>query len=193
MWGVLVTVLCHTEAAARKKAHIESSLLNLMTRLSYQDITVMDICREADIPRRTFYHYFGGKEDVLEFMIETLMQDCFLETIRGVHSGKEHMEKSFAEIFRFWYGENRKKLDVLIKNGLESRMITWMSQWIRNQEAGKKQKTDQDPKLIEIGMMAGVTNFFALLFYWSRNGYQESEEQMAKYAVWVLPHIFYNM
>lgn len=188
-----MTVLCHTEAAARKKAHIESCLLNLMTQHSYEEITVMDICREADIPRRTFYHYFGSKEDALKFMIETLMQDCILEIVPGIHAGKEYVEQCFARIFRTWCGENRKKLDALIKNGLESRLITWMSQWIRNEEVGKMQKTDRDPKLIEIGMMAGATNFFSLLFYWSRNGYQESEEQMAKYAAWVLPHVFYNM
>lgn len=41
--------------------------------------------------------------------------------------------------------------------------------------------------------MVGVTDFFTLLFYWSRSGYQETPEQMAEYAIWVLPQAFFNL
>ena len=188
-----MTVLCYTEAAIQKKSQIETSLLNLMIQQPYQSITVTDICRESDIPRRTFYHYFGSKEDVLESLIEALMQQCFLEVIFDIHLGREHMEKCFARIFRFWDGENRKKLDALIKNGLETRLLAWSSQWIQKEQFGFMTKNNLDSKLAEIGLMVGMTDFFSLLFYWSRGGYQESAEQMAKYAVWVLPHAFYNI
>jgi AcrR family transcriptional regulator len=133
--GVFVTTLCHTEATTQKKALIETSLLKLMAQLPYHEITVTDICRESEIPRRTFYHYFGNKEDVMESIIESLMQQCFLEVIFDIRLGKEHMKKCFATIFRFWAGENRKKLDVLIKNGLELRLLSWASQWIRKSKA----------------------------------------------------------
>ena len=172
---------------------MENSLLNLMMQQPYQNITVVDICREADIPRRTFYHYFGSKEDVLESLIETLMQQCFLEGTFDIPLGREHMEQRFAKIFRFWDGENRKKLDALIKNGLESRLLTWSSQRVQKEYIGSIQKINLNPKLLEIGLMVGITDFFSLLFYWSRGGYQESAEQMAKFAVWVLPHAFHNI
>lgn len=187
-----MAMLCHTESSSRKKRLLESSLLKLMTQHPYQDITVTDLCRDANTPRRTFYHYFGSKEDVLESIIEDLMQQCFLESVLDIHLGADHLEESFAQIFRFWNGENRAKLDALIKNGLESRLITWSSRWVRVEQIGVLQKSNLDPKLLEIGLMVGITDFFSLLFYWSRNGYQEPPEQMAKYAVWVLPHSFYN-
>ena len=188
-----MTVLCHTEYASRKKAQLENGLLNLMMQNSYQDIAVTDICREANIPRRTFYHYFGNKEDVLESMIEAMIQPCFLEGLLDIHYGAEYIEESLVRMFRFWDEDNRKKLDALIQNGLESRLITWATRWILKEQSESFQKTNLDPKLVEIGLMVGITDFFSLLFYWSRGGYQESPEQMAKYAVWVLPHAFYNM
>ena len=188
-----MTALCHTEAASQKKAHMETSLLNLMTQRPYQDITVTDICREANIPRRTFYHYFGSKEDVLEFMIETLMQQCFLGVEFDIRLGREHMEESFVKVFQSWDEASRKKLDILIKNGLESRLLALSSQWIQKEQIGTLQKCNLDPKLVEIGLMVGTTDFFALLFHWSRGGYQESAQQMAKYAVWMLPHAFFNL
>ena len=58
---------------------------------------------------------------------------------------------------------------------------------------GYIQNSDLPPKMVEIGLLIGATDFFTLLFYWSRNEYQESLEEMAEYATWVLPHPFYNL
>ena len=57
--------ICHTEYALQKRELLEKSLLNLMLMHQYNEISVTDICREAAIPRRTFYHYYEGKEDIL--------------------------------------------------------------------------------------------------------------------------------
>ena len=187
-----MTELCHTETASQKKSQIESGMLNLMRQRPYQEITVTDICREAEIPRRTFYHYFSGKEDVLDTMTETLIQQCFLEGMFDVRLGKAHMEKVFVQIFHFWEGENREKLDLLIKNGLESRLISWSSLWVRKEQLGYIRKNDMEPQLVEIGLMVGLTGFFSLLFYWSRGGYRESAVQMAQYAILLLPHAVFN-
>ena len=184
---------CHTEYAAQKKAQLEDSLLNLMLQQPYKDISVTDICREAGIPRRTFYHYFECKEDVLESMIENLMQQCFLNVMFDLQLGLEQMKASFARIFRFWDGDNRTKLDALIRNGLESRLMTWSLNFIRAERIGILSRSDLKPKLVEIGLMVGTTDFFTLLFYWSREGYRETPEQMAEYAIWVLPQAFYNL
>jgi AcrR family transcriptional regulator len=184
---------CHTEYAVQKKAQLENSLLNLMLRQPYKEISVTDICREADIPRRTFYHYFESKDDVLDSMIETLMQQCFLSSVYGLHVSPAHMKDGFVRIFRFWDGDNRVRLDALIRNGLESRLMTWSLNFIRAKKIGILNNSNLNPKLVEIGLMVGVTDFFSLLFYWSRDGYQETAEQMAEYAIWVLPQAFYNL
>lgn len=187
-----MAVLCHTEYSAQKKAQLANGLLSLMMQSSYQDISVTDICREVNIPRRTFYHYYENKEDVLETVIESMMQPCFLEGLLDLRLGEVYIEQSLVRMFRFWDEDNRKKLDALIRNGLESRLITWSNKWIQQEQLTSLQRSQADPKLVEIGLMVGITDFFSLLFYWSRGGYQESPEQMAKYAVWVLPHAFYQ-
>lgn len=184
---------CHTEYAVQKKMLLEKSLIDLMLRQPYKEITVTDICREANIPRRTFYHYFECKEDVLDSVIENVMRQCFLNVMFDLQIGMAHMKASFVRIFRFWEGDNRTKLDALIRNGLESRLMTWSLQLIREERIGILSKSNLDPKLVEIGLMVGTTDFFTLLFYWSRDGYQETPEQMAEYAIWVLPQAFYNL
>ena len=188
-----MAILTHTEYTSQKKELLENSLLNLMTQISYPDISVTDICKEANVPRRTFYHYFGSKEDALESMIESLIQQFLLHANIDIYLRNGQAEQGFVEILRFWTSENRKKLDVLLKNGLESRLITCASRWSREMHFGYIQNSDLPPKMVEIGLLIGATDFFTLLFYWSRNEYQESLEEMAKYAAWVLPHPFYNL
>lgn len=186
-------MLCHTEYAEQKKRLLESSLLNLMKQQQYQDITVTDICREADIPRRTFYHYFEGKETVLDSVVNNLMQQCFLDIMLDFRLGPEKLKSSFLKIFRYWDGENRRKLDILIQSGLEARLMAWSSRWIREERIGMLLDSELDPKHVEIILMVGATSFFALLFHWSQGGYRESAEEMADYAVWVLPQALVHM
>ncbi len=184
---------CQTEFAQQRKKLLEESLLNLMEEKAYPEITVKDICREAAIPRRTFYHYFESKEDVRDAIIESVMLQCFLENITDFQLTREGMAHCFYRVFLFWQGENRRKLDILLKNGMETQLMTFSIQWIIREWTGTQQNVQLSPKLLEIGLMVGVSNFFSLLFYWSRNGYQETAEQMADYAVWVLPQAFYNL
>lgn len=184
---------CQTEFALQRKALLENSLLDLLHSKRYSDITVSDICQAANIPRRTFYHYFESKDDVLDSIVENTMQQCFLSVMFELQFGMDQIKQSFIRVFQFWQGDNRKKLDILIQNGMESRLMAYSQQWVRTEKIGFLQNSNLDPKLVEIGLMVGVTDFFSLLFYWCRNGYQEAPEQMAEYAIWVLPQAFYNL
>ena len=188
-----MAMLCHTEYASQKKSQIEKGLLDLMMSQHYQDISVTDICQELGIPRRTFYHYFENKEAVLDSVIESLMQECFLNGIYDFSLGLEHVKGCFFRIFQFWEGENRRKLDTLMQNNMESKLMAWAFKWVREEQIQVLRNRKMDPKLAEIVMMIGITDFFALLFHWSRGGYQETPKEMAEYAVWVLPHALYNV
>ena len=181
---------CYTEYAANRKSMLEDCLLSLMQQKPYKDISVTDICREADMPRRTFYHYFQSKEDVLDSMIGELTRQCFLSSVFNMYFDTAHLRERFMQIFRFWDDGNRIKLDALIRNGLESRLIFSATEFIRTERTDLLHNAHLEQKLVEIGLMVGITDFFTLLFYWSRDGYRETPEQMAEYAVWVLPRAF---
>ena len=50
-----MTNLPHTQAALKRRKQLADALLELMRTKGYAQTTVADICREASIPRRTFY------------------------------------------------------------------------------------------------------------------------------------------
>ena len=187
-----MATLCHTQAKARRKELLEESLFALMKVRSFQEITVKDICAQAQMPRRTFYHYFESKEDVLNSMVEGLLNQCLLDGLFAVGLRLEQLRAGFLEIFRFWVGINRSKLDVLIQNGLESILMTTASRKVRAEKIRLHSAVDIDPKLMEIILMVGVTDFFTLLFHWSRSGYRESPEEMTEYAIQILPQAYFK-
>lgn len=51
---------------AQSRRLIEDALLRLMKREAFKDITVTQICQEAQVARQTFYRYYRSSAEVLE-------------------------------------------------------------------------------------------------------------------------------
>lgn len=64
-----------TNKSAQTKRHIVSSFLRLMDKKPWEKITVIEICRTAEITRGTFYQYFSDIYDLLEQLEESLLND----------------------------------------------------------------------------------------------------------------------
>ena len=47
------------------KKNISLALYALLLRKPYEEISISDICRKADVSRVTFYHYYDTKDDIL--------------------------------------------------------------------------------------------------------------------------------
>ena len=67
--------LCKTEQSAKRQREIEMALLNLMSKKSYSEISITELCKNLGMPRKTFYRYFESKEDTLYALIEHTMNE----------------------------------------------------------------------------------------------------------------------
>jgi AcrR family transcriptional regulator len=61
--------------AQQSQRWIIQALLELMGSKEYDKISVSEICRKADLDRRTFYRNFDSKNDVLEQYIKILSEE----------------------------------------------------------------------------------------------------------------------
>ena len=178
--------LPQTQPALKRRAQLEAALLALMRTRGYAQITVTDICREADIPRRTFYHYFDSKEAVLRAVVESMLNECFWEVMLEFDRGYEVMKESLVRNFRYWQGEAREKLDLLLGNGLSGEMMQCALHWLESEHLGLPHRPGVSDKELELITMVGCSGFFTLLLYWRRNNYRETPEEMADFAMRVL-------
>ena len=178
--------LPQTQAAQKRRSQLEAALLALMRTKGYAQTTVTDICREADIPRRTFYHYFDSKEAILRAVVEDMLNECFLDVMLEFNRGYEAMKESLVRNFRYWQGEAREKLDLLLENGLSGEMMQCALHWLESEHLGLPHRPGVSEKELELITMVGCSGFFTLLLYWRRNDYRETPEEMADFAMQVL-------
>ena len=178
--------LPQTQVALKRRELLEEALLELMRTKGYAQTTVTDICRAADIPRRTFYRYFDCKEAVLRAVMETMLTDCCLDVMLEFNQGFEVMHESLIRNFRYWQGPGREKLDLFLDNGLSGEMMQCALQWLESEHLVLPYRPGDSPQELEILTMVGSSGFFTLLMYWRRNEYRETPEKMAEFAIRVL-------
>ena len=175
--------LPQTPAAQKRRELLENALLALMQTKGYAQISVTDICREASIPRRTFYHYFDCKEAVLHAVVENMLTECFLEVMQEFNQGFDAMRESLIRNFRYWQDSAREKLDLLLDNGLSGEMMQCALHWMESERLILAWRPGMSQKELLILAMVGTSGFFALLQYWRRNEYRETPEEMAEFAI----------
>lgn len=78
---------------------ITAVFYQLLMKKSYEEISVSQICQEADINRGTFYLHFIDKDDLLEKSIADEMQELFNYCDRNkAASNQQKLEKTFEYV-----------------------------------------------------------------------------------------------
>jgi len=118
--------------AIRSKQLIRQATIALLDKKgSYDEITVSDICHEADINRGTFYNHYGNPIEVLEEIKEELMNKltATLKQNAGkkdidflVDTAIEHIQKNDHE-----YRKIVKIIPLSVIDKLKQELITHIS------------------------------------------------------------------
>lgn len=148
---------------------ISDALLRLMKRTPYQEITVTEICREADVGRKTVYRNFEGKEDVIDFQLD-LMAEQYRAEIRGMTSEghlRHHFEftRNYADYFTTLYHSG---LFPAVGTKFFALLPSMMPLW------------SEDPVEQQYRSEYIVGGIYSVLKIWIQRGFQESVDQMAE-------------
>ena len=97
------------------KRIIKESLIDLLEKKSIDQITVSELCEEADINRSTFYAHYGNVIDVIEEIKNEFIFD-YMPFVKKIEMSNHILEKeSFMKFFENMKIQNRV-LRVLVKN-----------------------------------------------------------------------------
>ncbi len=99
--------------ATRTQKAISGALLSLIKDHAYEDISVTDICRRADVVRKTFYNNFHSKDDVVHYLIN----DIFHEMESKVDLQHMSVQQILLISFKFVM-DNRDDLLLFYNKGL---------------------------------------------------------------------------
>ena len=166
---------CATEISVQHQKQVEESLLELMQKMPFEDITVTQLCQAAGVSRRIFYHLFNNKTDALHAMIDHMILES--------ESYHPEIPDQALRFFRYWK-EKKHLLDALQDNQMSGLLLERMVGIVLNEDFDTRRwlrtydgETGQDILVFNLCGIMGMT------FNWYLNGFQKSPEEMAEILV----------
>ena len=185
--------LCKTEQSAIRQREIENCLIDILRTKHYEDITITEICQKMNMPRKSFYRYFDGKEGLVQSLINHIMMDynAIHININGVDST---LKEEFCSFFNFWK-DNSDILATLDKSGLLGRLIDSATGLAMNEYkdiSGYLSDSDDEDKLVAYRFL--VSGLMTMMINWYREGFKEPVETMSRATVKIITRpLFENL
>ena len=156
--------LCKTEKSMERQKLFQTTLLSMMKKQKYHDISVTSLCKEMEIPRKAFYRYFDSLEDVLFLIFDVTLTESFLFL---------EVKTDVTGFFNYWK-KHKSFLDVLEKNGLSHLLATRLQQRL-NHTINNNQLVMQ-----ELRYAGYISAIMTILLIWHHAGMQQSAEEISQ-------------
>ena len=177
--------LCKTEVSNKRQREVEQIMLDLMTEKKYEDISVTEICERANMPRKSFYRYFDGKDGVMQSLLyHTLSDFSSLQISRN--DGSKKISEEFEDFFSYW--KSKKPLLVAFdKSGCIGLLVDSSTAYAMN-EFTDIQKYMVDSELGEkiIAYQFVICGLMTMMINWYRSGFVNSIPNMARTATKII-------
>ena len=183
---------CKTSQSAARQCHIVSCLLEMLHTHHYDQITVQDLCKKAEVPRKSFYRYFECKQDVLLAAIDFYIQDY--ESFRLPGMGPSVLRTTESELTRFLnYTQNNKAtFEALTRSDLLGYALNLVTQSSLLSNVARRLMTHKDDEaLYRVKNAFLCYGIYSVVGIWVTNGCQESVEEMARILTQILTEPFY--
>lgn len=111
-----------TRGAIRTLSSFSSTMLLLLTKKTFEEITVNELCSLSNFPRATFYNYFDDKYDLINYCWHDLAAQIHLEEIPLIDD--HHLLNTFFDRLYFLFKEKQDLLNGVLKyNDYDSFLI----------------------------------------------------------------------
>lgn len=160
------------------KVYISESLLLLMDKKSYEDISIAEIADKAGVNRSTYYRNFSSKQEIVQFYFEQIMNGYLMEY--EVLTDKT-LKNYLCVMFKHFY-QYKAQLLAIHRNNLSHLILEVLNHFFENRPTLKQwNEKDQFRHFYHIG---GIFNFFIL---WFSHGMKETPDELTKIAVAMFP------
>ena len=167
--------LCITEKTAQQQKQFEQTFLQMLLESHYDDITISDLCRRADLSRKIFYRLFQKKADVLSSLVDhTLLESTMYVPDDSVGKGDLH------RFFAYWQTQG-DLLDALLKHQNSSFLTDRAVRFALNEETTMVHAFGADEGRFGYETVVFyMTGIFSLVLTWHSQGYNHSIDDMSQ-------------
>ena len=167
--------ICKTPKSEARQKEFQDTLLKILEKQKWQDITIVALCQEMGISRKTFYQYFDTIEDVLFAILDKEISSGFLLL---------ELTPEIRKFFAFWM-ERKWLLDILEKNGMSSILVD---------RVHANMATAEDFDLYEmktIKNIGWISAIITVLILWHHGGMKQKPEEMEQ-LIYEMFHVSYR-
>ncbi len=120
-----------TKNKIRTLKNFKTQMFKSLSIMSFEEITVEELCKTAEYPRATFYNYFSDKYDLLDYCFESISSDIGIEF---KHKGLENelLFETFDKIYDFSKENINIIKSIMIHNPENSYMFLSALQFLSN-------------------------------------------------------------
>ena len=168
----------NTEASVSRQLKIEECLLQNMAQLSYDRISVADLCRQMGISRRLYYTYFPDKDACLISIIDRVVRES-IESLPDVPVNSDSMFSVTVAYLSYWR-EHADFLDLVVRNNLKALIVERSFLYFKNHEQNVLNLLNTPQlKADDSILWLYVAIRYVVLWQWHENRYALSVEEMA--------------
>ena len=183
---------CKTSQSAARQRHIVSCLLEMLHTHHYDQITVQDLCKKAEVPRKSFYRYFECKQDVLLAAIDFYIRDYESFRLPGIGPGVLRTTESELTRFLTYTQNNKATFEALTRSDLLGYALNLVTQSSLLSNVARRLMTHkEDEALYRVKNAFLCYGIYSVVGIWVTNGCQESVEEMARILTQILTEPFY--
>ena len=118
----------------KTKRNIENAVIELLNRMDFNDIQVMDICKEAECSRNTFYSHYYNKYELINSMIE-YYTDKICETFSGENFKQDYVnEHGYGTEIIIVSQKYQKEISVFLNSGYSGEFKEMLRKKLYNKE-----------------------------------------------------------
>lgn len=184
---------CKTKQSAQRQQHIVDCLLELMQGKTIQEITVLELCQKAEVPRKSFYRYFESKEDVVLAAIDSLIMGY--ESFLGPYRSPEEPRTTRKDLEKFlmYSMHHRKTFYSLYQNSLLTPYMGRMIESLLQTQTGRRlMRMKDDDVTFRAATCFIVYGITAVVSDWMLRNCAESVDKMAGILLQIMTEPIYR-
>lgn len=159
--------------ALKSQQWLTENLLELMEEKPYSEISIMDICKKADLSRQTFYNYFESKDELFRFLLRSTYEETLLsfDTIPNSNEAISLFVRTMKKNPRLVSAILKNNMGNLVSDEIFKSITKFLNKFVPDFES-------QPYFSYHIVLISGALTHF--LTYYARNNCELSEKEMTK-------------
>ena len=172
--------------AVRTREAFHRAFKELLKIKSYRKITVTDITEQAGFARHTFYNHYETKEDILNHLIDTVLDDFFSGLDKWSIFLSDHDEeiRMFTSFFQAWK-DNPDVVEILSNIHFDVLLIERLKIYFTKfyYERVSKEMPSVDEELAKYVINFNAYTLLGILKPWFQDGMRHSPEVLAGFLI----------